>query len=225
LKRPLAPLGKSNGKRGPGRPGEDRFIRKMEIYAAVAPLILERGARRLTMQEAAYAACLSMGGLYHYFGSKRELVLYPMLPGVCEEAMRRFEIAYGHLRESDPKAYLDVFIEEEAESVFLVRPAVYAALELGAEDFWRTLEGGAIVEDISRWVRAIQGGSDIQHDPDVLARSIRRLFMAALLDRSITPDEVRADLRALIQGEPLRPHGVPLFSSGIGIDRGIRSNS
>lgn len=34
----------------PGRPPEDRLKRQQEIYLAVAPLIEEYGARRLTLR-------------------------------------------------------------------------------------------------------------------------------------------------------------------------------
>src|SRR5436305_196848 len=58
-----------SGKRGemfgkPGRPPEDRLGRQYEIYQAVTPLLLAVGARRLSMRDAADAACMSIGGLY-----------------------------------------------------------------------------------------------------------------------------------------------------------------
>jgi hypothetical protein len=52
--------------RKPGRPPEDRLKRQYEIFLAVAPLIERYGAKRLTMRQAARAAHLSLGGLYHY---------------------------------------------------------------------------------------------------------------------------------------------------------------
>jgi AcrR family transcriptional regulator len=41
-----------------------------EIFLAVAPLIERYGAKRLTMRQAARAAHLSLGGLYHYWKPK-----------------------------------------------------------------------------------------------------------------------------------------------------------
>ncbi|MBK9715083.1 MAG: helix-turn-helix transcriptional regulator [Kouleothrix sp.] len=71
------------GKRG--RPPEDRLARQREIYTAVAPLIEREGVRRLSMRQAAAAACLSIGGLYHYFPTKRELVLWTVSRSHLEE--------------------------------------------------------------------------------------------------------------------------------------------
>jgi|Tabmets5t2r1_1033131.scaffolds.fasta_scaffold05206_2 AcrR family transcriptional regulator len=56
--------------RKPGRPPEDRLKRQYEIFLAVAPLIERYGAKRLTMRQAARAAHLSLGGLYHYWKPK-----------------------------------------------------------------------------------------------------------------------------------------------------------
>ena len=72
----------------PGRPPEDRLARQREIYEAVIPLIYRDGARRLSMRDAASAACLSIGGLYHYFPNKRELFEAVLAQG-AEEHLRR----------------------------------------------------------------------------------------------------------------------------------------
>jgi len=74
-----------------GRPTEDRFARKLEIFEAVAPLILTVGARRLSMRQAAHAACLSVGGLYHYFPTKRELLLYTLQPDTLDRRCQDFQ--------------------------------------------------------------------------------------------------------------------------------------
>ena len=58
----------------PGRPPEDRLKRQHEIFLAVAPLIDRYGAKRLTMRQAARAAHLSLGGLYHYFPTKGDVL-------------------------------------------------------------------------------------------------------------------------------------------------------
>src|SRR3954453_18618975 len=123
-----------------GRPAEDRLARQYEIYTAVAPLILQDGARRLSMRRAAQAACLSVGGLYHYFPTKRDLVLH----GLCAEAILRrcqdFHTQFGHLAYLDPHRYLDEGIVIAVEHVSFCRPAIHAALELGTESFWEVIE-------------------------------------------------------------------------------------
>ena len=57
-----------------GRPPEDRFLRQCEIFEAVLPLLKRRGVRGLTMRDAAAAACMSVGGLNHYFPTKADLL-------------------------------------------------------------------------------------------------------------------------------------------------------
>lgn len=49
--------------RKPGRPREDGFRRRLEIYTAVAPLLEKDGAGGLTMRQAADAAHVSVGGI------------------------------------------------------------------------------------------------------------------------------------------------------------------
>jgi AcrR family transcriptional regulator len=187
------------GKRG--RPPEDRLARQREIYEAVAPLILRDGARRLSMREAARAACLSIGGLYHYFPTKRDLVLH----GLCPEALDRlcddFHAEFGHLTILDPQRYLHEGIEVVVKEIGFCRPSVHAALELGYESFWQVTEAllSATALDFETHLR--------QATPEVsdeelhrCGRALRRSMCAALLDRSITANEFRDELRMLIDG-------------------------
>jgi AcrR family transcriptional regulator len=95
----------------PGRPREDRLLRQREIFGAVAPLVLERGVRRVTMRDAARAAYLSVGALYHYFPTKRDLLLHAL----TQEALDRFctdflKDSFG-LKSDDPRAFLDAYAE------------------------------------------------------------------------------------------------------------------
>lgn len=182
------------GKRG--RPPEDRLVRQREIYEAVAPLILRDGAKRLSMREAADAACLSIGGLYHYFPTKRDLVLH----GLCPEALYRlcddFHAEFGHLTMLDPQRYLHEGIETVVKEIGFCRPAVHAALELGHESFWEVIEAllSATALDFETHLRqAAPGVSD--EELHRCGRAIRRSICAALLDKSITANEFRDELR------------------------------
>jgi AcrR family transcriptional regulator len=78
-------------------------VRQREISTAVAPLIEREGARRLSIRQA--AAGLSIGGLYHDFPTKRELVLH----GLCLEAIVRrcqdFHAQFEPLAEVDPHQF------------------------------------------------------------------------------------------------------------------------
>lgn len=184
-----------------GRPSEDRLARQREIFGAVSPLILEVGARRLSMRQAANAACLSIGGLYHYFPTKRDLVLH----GLCPEAIYRycedFHAQFGHLAYLDPQRYICEGIEVVVEHVEFCRPAIHAALELGTGSFWELIEVllTSTVGDFEVNLRRVVPRVSDQ-ELHQWGRAIRRSICAALLDKSITPDEFRDELHLLIDG-------------------------
>ena len=187
-----------------GRPAEDRLLRQREIFEAVAPLILEVGARELTMRQAAYRASMSIGGMYHYFPSKRDLVLHSLKPEAHDRLCIEFYAAYGHLEDSDPDAFLDAFIEFQVHAAEFVRPALHAALDLGADTVWPTLERAMSLglEDWVRIARRVVPEAD-ERDLVALCRAVRRTMLGAMLDKTITPAELREELRALIVGEPV----------------------
>ena len=187
------------GKRG--RPPEDRLARQREIYTAVAPLIEREGARRLSMRQAAAAAGLSIGGLYHYFPTKRELVLH----GLCLEAILRrcqdFHAQFEHLAEADPQQYIKEGIDLIVSHVGFCRPALHAALELGAESFWEVIETLLTGTEQAFKVnlqRQLPEASD--QEVQRCGRAIHRALCAALLDKRISPDELRDELHILFDG-------------------------
>jgi len=187
-----------------GRPPEDRVQRRREIWDAVGPLIENYGARSLTMRQAAAASFLSLGGLYHYFPSKRALVLFGMDQEVHERICLEFEERYGHLKESDPRAAAEAFVYFFGGKVSFIRPALRAALELGAEEFMARLEAGINV-GLEDFVKTLSLALPDEDDRDLraVARSVRRVVLAGLLDRSITQSEVEEELRAVISGVPV----------------------
>src|SRR4029453_18316555 len=93
-----------------GRPPEDRLLRQREIYAAIAPLILRTGVKQLSMEQAASAAHVSVGSLYHYFANKRDLVLCGLRPEILAHRCAEFHRATDHVMLEDPGAYLDAFV-------------------------------------------------------------------------------------------------------------------
>lgn len=86
----------------------------------------------------------------------------------------------------------------------LRRPALHAALELGTDTFWDAVDAGitAGLDDFSQFLQEVVLAVD-DRDVAVLARSLRRVFFAALLDKSARPDVLRGELWALI--EPFAP--------------------
>ncbi len=187
------------GKRG--RPSEDQLARQREIFGAVSPLIMEVGARRLSMRQAADAACLSIGGLYHYFPTKRDLVLHGLRPEAIYRYCEDFHAEFGHLAYLDPQRYVDEGIDVVVEQVGFCRPAIHAALELGTESFWELIDGllAGTVGDFEVNLRRVAPRVSDQ-ELHRFGRAIRRSISAALLDKSITPDEFRDDLHMLING-------------------------
>ena len=191
-----------------GRPPEDRLARQREIYTAVAPLILRDGARQLSMREAARVACLSVGGLYHYFPTKRDLVLH----GLCPEALYRvcedFHAQFGHLADADPYRYLDEAIRVATEEIQFCRPAIHAALELGSDSFWDVIDTLLTNTGLQFEVHLRRLFPEVSdQDLRVWGRALRRSLCAALLDKSVPPEELRDELIMLVHGYITRVGG------------------
>jgi len=186
-----------------GRPPEDRLARQAEICAAVGPLILERGVSRLSMREAAHAACLSVGGLYHYFPTKRDLALHPLQPEALLRTCHDFHAAHGHLADHDPAAYLDAYIEMLAATAGFLRPAVWAALELGVAELQEGLALGFSMPAIHAEFLELLGRAlpdADQRDIPALANAVRRAVIGALLEKETTEQSLRSELAALLAG-------------------------
>jgi AcrR family transcriptional regulator len=187
----------------PGRPPEDRLRRQHEIFMAVAPLLERYGAKQLTMRQAARAAHLSLGGLYHYFPTKRDLVLHALKPEALDRVCAEFSARYGHVRRTDPLRYLEADIDYMARQCFFIRPAFQAALELGAEDAWQHIEAGidgSLKSCATPLAQVLPGCTD--DEIRSLGRSLRRTFFSALIDHTVTPEEMRGELLSLIRGWP-----------------------
>jgi AcrR family transcriptional regulator len=213
----------------PGRPAEDRQLRQRELFLAVAPFLVERGVRRLTMRDAARAAHISVAGLYHYFPTKRELVLHSLRPDAFKRMCGDFMSESGHLQTESPGHFLAAFVDFCVREVSFVRPAIYAALEIGAQEFWAAQEAG-IATALDIMVAALRGAYPTATDDELahLARAIRRTLMAALLDRSVGVEELREQLRALMLGDAIlrRRHrdtaaaaATSVGSAGAAVDR------
>jgi AcrR family transcriptional regulator len=198
----------------PGRPPEDRVQRRREIWVAVSPLIEKSGARNLTMRQAAAAAFLSLGGLYHYFPDKSSLVLFGLDQEAHERVCLEFKARYGHLKESDPQAAAEAFVQFFGERVSFIRPAVYAALELGADDFMSRLEAN-INLGLDAFAEVLRLAVPDAEDRNLhlVGRTVRRLVLAGLIDRSVTRSEIEEELRAVINGVPVGRRLAPAVAS------------
>jgi AcrR family transcriptional regulator len=200
-----------------GRPTEDKLARRREIYQAVAPLILTIGARRRSMRDAAQAACVSVGGLYHYFPTKRDLVLHGLEYDARHRLCREYRDRIADLAGWSLEPYLELYLDHSLMMFSFIRPSIQAALELGAEELQEGLDSGLaanvgeLVESLGRVVPGVP-----RRDLDALARAIRRVALGALVDRRADLGETREQLRMLIkayaagarQETPARPQAV-----------------
>jgi AcrR family transcriptional regulator len=184
-----------------GRPAEDRLARQREIYVAVSPLILTIGARRLSMRMAAKAACLSVGGLYHHFATKNELVLHGIQPEAIIRLCQDFHGKYGHLALSDAPAFLDAYIDFVTSAIQFVRPAVQAAIELEITTLENILEptltaASSEFTAIFHTIFPQKSEDEVSH----AGRAIHRAIVSALFDKNMTIQEFRGEVSALING-------------------------
>ena len=185
----------------PGRPPEDKLARQREIYDSVAPLILEVGARRLSMRDAARAAHMSVGGLYHYFPTKRDLVLHGLRWDARNRLCREYRERIADLSEWSPESYVEAYLDLSMRMFAFIRPSVRAALELGAEELQEALDSGlrANVGELIESLRLVIPNVP-EKDLEALARALRRVILGTLIDRHANLDETREQLRALIEG-------------------------
>lgn len=183
----------------PGRPPEDRVQRKQAIFLAVAPLLVDPGVARMSMAIAARSAHLSVGGLYHYFATKRDLALYGLAPENLERLCADFRA--HHARAGTPPAQLlDASVADLAAAAHrFVRPSLVAAADLGVPTLRQQLDSAlateviGLVETIRLAHPELREGEAAQLD-----RALRRACATSLLDPSITAVELRAMLLATI---------------------------
>lgn len=188
----------SNGKRG--RPPEDRFLRKIEIFEAVLPLLKRRGARALTMRDAAAASHMSVGGLNHYFPTKASLLLWPLTPASCEASHEDFAKQHRSLRDRDPEAYFRAFVESTVDAIVTYcTPSMQAAVELGAEEFANVMESGMTPAPLIALLEEIRGPLAVE-ERERLTRAIRGAFIGATLDPLVTSEELLRDVWRQLEG-------------------------
>jgi len=185
----------------PGRPPEDLLLRRREIYIAVSPLIMSRGVHGLTMRAAAHAACLSVGGLYHYFPSKRDLVLHSLQPEALVRLCDDFHAKYERLAVTAPDRYLGAYLDFLAETAMFLLPAVWATIELGGDELQTGVALGMpmLLEEFTGLLQSALPDAS-RRDLPALVVAIRRACVGALMDRETAEASLRAELAALLEG-------------------------
>jgi AcrR family transcriptional regulator len=163
----------------PERPAlRDRYDRRrQEVLLAAARVFARRGYDQTTVQELAEEIGLAAGGIYHYFGSKDEL-----LTAICDELMEPLLEQASALvaEEADPAARLRALVR------------LWVAHVVEHRDHMLVFQQERhVIEQGARWrgVRASRKGFERLVD-DVLARveadgaaafADRRLALSALL--------------------------------------------
>ncbi len=198
----------------PGRPPEDRLARQREIYEAVVPLIYREGARRLSMRGAARAARMSVGGLYHYFPTKRDLVLHGLREDARARLCQEYRSRLGDLSGWSAGRHVAAYLELSIRMFSFAKPSVQAALELGAEELQAVLDAGlrTNVGELVEALRLVDAGVR-EEELEALARALRRVALGALVDRHADLEETREQMRALIGGYALDRGGAEALSA------------
>lgn len=153
------------------------------------------------MQQAAEAASFSIGGLYYYFANKQELVLHGLHPEALRRRCLEFFDKADVWRDQDIHKYYEEYLDFAIASIEFARPALYAALELGRDEFLNTIDTSANMSasdfrEIKRLI--LPGVSD--EDLDRLERSLQRIIVSACLNKNLSSNEVRKDMAAIFQG-------------------------
>ena len=126
-----------------------------------------------------------------------------MLHGLCPAALLRyceeFHAQFGHLAEQDSRRYLDEGIRVVTQHVRFCQPAIHAALELGVESFWEVVDTllASSVLDFEVNLQRLAPAAD-QGQLQRCGRAIRHSICAALLDKSMSPDELGETLHILV---------------------------
>jgi AcrR family transcriptional regulator len=196
-----------------GRPAEDAVARRAEIYRRARPLLEEFGYRQVRVKQLARACYMSPAALYHYFPTKRDLVLYPLSApdrnGRCELLRRRLA------GETDPlrclRAWVD-FVLEEREGVILALRLAPEAVTAGT----LSRPGGDIGMSLDETAAFVVSFVDnITHEQaDDLVRELFGVIMAPALTGLPVPRDVAAAHALRL----LRRHLVPQPFSAVRFD-------
>jgi AcrR family transcriptional regulator len=187
-----------------GRPADDAVARRADIFRRARPLLEEFGYRHVTVKQLARACHLSPAALYHWFPTKRDLILYPLSApdrnGRCELLRRRLA------GETDPlpclRAWID-FVVEERDGVILALRLAPEAVTAGALS-GRGGDIGMSLDETAAFVMSLVAGMTREHAED-LASELFALLMAPALTGKPVPRDVAAAHAVRL----LRRHLVP----------------
>src|SRR5712692_1618438 len=181
-----------------GRPAEDAVARRAEIYRRARPLLEEFGYREVTVKQLARACHMSPAALYHWFPTKRDLVLYPLSPpdrsGRCELLRRRLA------GETEPlrclRAWID-FVLEERESVILALRLAPEAVATGALS--RPGDMGMSLDEAAAFVASLVDGITREEAEDLVRELFGVVMAPALTGVAVPRDGAAAHAARLLR--------------------------
>lgn len=180
-----------------GRPANDPVEERLRIYRAAGPLILMNGVCGTTIKAVAEEACLSPGGIYHYFASKRQLVLYGLEPEAlsraCLDASRDLLKSMASMQPSGCREVIRLYVDKNLRMLEFVRPTLQAAVELGRPELQDRLSEG-IRKDADSLVTALRTLHPALAIAEDAANAIRRTILGLAVDDNVTPVEARRHL-------------------------------
>lgn len=187
-------------KSGPGRPAKDAVGERVRIYRAAGPLVLAHGVRGTTMRDIARVSFLSPGGIYHYFRTKAELMLYGLEPEglsrACSDAAEELASARESGVPMDVSTAVGLYVERNLRMLEFVRPALHAAIELGRPELRQQLSAG-LRDDADGLVSSLRS---IDPDLDVAPEAgeiLRRTILGLALDETTAEANARSQLEWL----------------------------
>jgi AcrR family transcriptional regulator len=163
------------------------------------------------MRAAARAACMSIGGLYHHFPTKQELVLHGLNAEAIARTCHEFFDSVGSQVNFASPGFVDAYIDYMIASLRFIRPALHAALELRLETLPNTLEP-ALTAAADQFVRLFRMTFPHTDEAEVYqaGRAIHRVIVSALMDKTMTEAEFRSQVSILIDGYPVLQPAIPV---------------
>jgi len=181
----------------PGRPRGNVVERRLDIYERVAPLLAERGMSRLSMEQAARTAHVSVGTLYRYFPNKRSLVLYGINPEPADLLCARF----AQSAQLDRRAIRAALADFIVQNVQLMRPSVDAAIRLGPEVV-RTQLDQVARQPLDTFAELLALGMPLndRRTPEHIERVVRRTIVSSLMEKEFESEQLRDTFEDLLAG-------------------------
>ena len=153
------------------------------------------------MRQAARAASLSIGGLYYYFPTKRELLLHGLCPAALLRYCEEFYEEFDALTEMDPRRYLEEGIQVVAKQAQFCRACHPGGAGAGRRCVMEVVETLLASTTLDFEVHLQQAAPAVgEEELHKCGRAIRRAIFAALLDKSMGPEELQDELSILVDG-------------------------